>query len=41
MKQSRFADSQIIEAMKWVEAGTPVPEICREYGVSTATRMCR
>ncbi len=37
MKQSKFTDSQIIEALKRVEGGTPVPEICREYGISTAT----
>jgi len=28
MKQSKFTDSQIIEALKWVEGGVPVPEIC-------------
>ena len=37
MKQSKFTDSQIIEALKRVESGVPVPEICREYGISTAT----
>ena len=37
MKQSKFTDSQIIAALKRVEGGTPVPEICREYGISTAT----
>ena len=37
MKQSKFTDSQIIEALKRVEGGVPVPEICREYGISTAT----
>jgi putative transposase len=37
MKESRFTDSQISEALKRVEAGLAVPEICRELGVSTAT----
>lgn len=37
MKKSRFTDSQIISALKQAEAGTPVPELCREYGVSSAT----
>ncbi len=37
MKKSRFTDSQIAEALKRVEAGLAVPEICRELGVSTAT----
>jgi putative transposase len=37
MKKSGFADSQISEALKQVEAGLAVPEICGELGVSTAT----
>lgn len=37
MKKSRFTDSQIIEAIKRVEAGLAVPEPCRELGISSAT----
>ena len=37
MKKSRFTDSQIIDALKRVEAGLAVPELCRELGISTAT----
>lgn len=37
MKKSRFTDSQILEALKRVEGGLPVPELCRELGISTAT----
>lgn len=37
MKKSRFSDSQIIQALKQAKAGTPVPEVCREYGISSAT----
>lgn len=37
MKKSRFSDSQIIEALKRVEGGLSVPELCRELGISTAT----
>ena len=37
MKQSKFTDSQVIEALKRVEGNVPVPNICREYGISTAT----
>lgn len=37
MKKSRFTDSQIIEALKRVEAGMAVPELCRELGISNAT----
>ena len=37
MKQSRFTDSQIIAILKQAEAGTAVPEVCREHGISSAT----
>ena len=37
MKQSRFTDSQIMDALKRVEAGLAVKEICRELGISTPT----
>ena len=37
MKKSRFSDSQIMEALKRVEAGLSVPDVCRELGISVAT----
>jgi putative transposase len=37
VKKSRFSDSQIIAVLKQAEAGTPVPELCREHGISAAT----
>ena len=37
MKRSKFTDSQIMKALKRVDAGLAVPEICRELGISTAT----
>ncbi|MDR7194363.1 putative transposase [Luteimonas terrae] len=37
MKKSRFTGSQIIAVLKQAEAGTPVPELCREHGISSAT----
>ena len=37
MKKSSFTDSQIIAVLKQAEAGTPVPELCREHGISSAT----
>ena len=37
MKKSRFSDSQIIAVLKQVKAGKPVPELCREHGISSAT----
>jgi putative transposase len=37
MKRSRFTDSQILAVLKQAEAGTAVPDLCREHGISTAT----
>jgi len=37
MKTSKFTDSQIMTILKQAEAGTPVPELCREHGMSSAT----
>ncbi len=37
MKRSKFTDSQIMDAIKRAEAGLPVPEICRDLGISSAT----
>ena len=37
MKKSRFTDSQIITVLKQAEGGTPVPELCRTHGISSAT----
>ena len=37
MKMSRFSDSQIMQILKLAEAGSPVPALCREYGMSSAT----
>ena len=37
MKTSRFTESQIIAILKQAEAGTPVPELCREHGMSSAS----
>lgn len=37
MKTSRFTDSQILSILKQAEAGSPVPELCREHGMSSAT----
>ena len=37
MKRSRFTDSQILAVLKQSEAGTAVPDLCREHGISTAT----
>lgn len=37
MKTSRYTDSQILAILKQAEAGTPVPQLCREHGMSSAT----
>ncbi len=37
MKKSRYSDSQIIAILKQSEAGTSVPDLCREHGMSDAT----
>ena len=37
MKKSRYTDSQIMDALKRVEAGIAVPDLCRELGISSAT----
>ena len=37
MKKSRFTDSQILAVLKQAETGTPVPTLCREHGISSAT----
>jgi len=37
MKKSRFTDSQIMAILKHSEAGTPVSELCREHGMSSAS----
>ena len=37
MKKSRYSDSQIMAIIKQADAGTPVPELCREHGMSSAS----
>jgi|TARA_R100001039_G_C1759707_1_gene57314 putative transposase len=37
MKKSRFTDSQILAILKQAETGVPVPELCREHGMSSDT----
>ena len=36
MRKSRYSDSQIMAILEQAEAGTPVPELCREHGMSSA-----
>ena len=37
MKKSKFTEPQIAFALRQVEAGTPVDQVCRKLGVSEAT----
>ena len=37
MKKSKFRDSQILAILKQAEGGMPIPELCREHGISSAT----
>lgn len=37
MKKSKYSDSQIMAILKQAEAGTPVSQLCREHGMSSAT----
>lgn len=37
MKKSKFSDSQIMAILKQAESGVPIPELCREHGMSSAT----
>ena len=38
MRKSRFSESQIIGILKEVESGRHVKDVCREHGISEATR---
>ena len=37
MKKSRYSDSQIPAIIKQAESGVPIPELCREHGMSGAS----
>ena len=36
MKTSKYSDSLIMSILKQVEAGTPIPNLCSEHGMSSA-----
>ena len=37
MKKSRFNEHEIMQILKQAEGGIPVPELCRQYGMSSAS----
>jgi len=37
MKRSKFSDTKILAILKQAEGGIPVPQICREHDISSAT----
>jgi putative transposase len=37
MKRARFSDAQLMGILKQADGGTPVSELCREHGMSSAS----
>ena len=37
MRESRYTEEQIVGILKESEAGLPTAELCRKYGISSAT----
>ncbi len=37
MKKPRYTDSQIMTILNQAQAGTPVSQLCREHGMSSAS----
>jgi len=37
MKKAHFTDSQIMVILKQADSGVPIPELCREHGMSNSS----
>jgi hypothetical protein len=37
MKHSRFSEEQVIYALRQAQSGTPIGDLCRQYGITEQT----
>lgn len=37
MKKSRFTGAHILAVLRQAEGGVPLPDLCREHGISSAS----
>lgn len=37
MKRSKFSEEQIVYAVRQAESGTPIGDLCRQYGIAEQT----
>ena len=37
MKRSKFSEEQIVYALRQAESGTPIGDLCRQYGIAEQT----
>ncbi len=37
MKKTKFTENQILDSLKQVDAGVPVPELARKHGIGNST----
>ena len=37
MKRSKFSEAQIVYALRQAESGTPIGDLCRQYGIAEQT----
>ena len=37
MKRSKFSEERIVYALRQAESGTPIADLCRQYGIAEQT----